>query len=158
MKYARLTKEQFEELHSEFITFLATQQITADEWKELKATKPQVAEEELDVFSDLVWERVLQRAEYLEHFSPKQLHLFRLEDEHITLIALKIDEEGINITTREGYDWLQANLDNDAVVYFTSQKKYKEDATGEIFDLIQKGATITKGDLFKWFERFMDVK
>jgi hypothetical protein len=34
-----------------------------------KAEKPEVAEQELDVFSDLVWEGVLTRAEYLEHFS-----------------------------------------------------------------------------------------
>ena len=40
MKYSRLTKEQFEELHQEFINFLATQSITADEWTNLKANKP----------------------------------------------------------------------------------------------------------------------
>ena len=31
MKYTRLTREQFEELHPEFINFLATQSITAEE-------------------------------------------------------------------------------------------------------------------------------
>ncbi len=30
MKYTRLTKEQLEELHPEFINFLATQSITAE--------------------------------------------------------------------------------------------------------------------------------
>ena len=54
-----LTKEQFEALNQEFINFLATQSITADEWKEIKEQKPEVAEEELDIFSDLVWEGVL---------------------------------------------------------------------------------------------------
>ena len=42
MKYSRLTKEQFEELHQEFINFLATQSITADEWKNIKAEEPEV--------------------------------------------------------------------------------------------------------------------
>ena len=51
MKYTRLTKEQFEELNQEFINFLATQSITAKEWKEIKQLKPAVAEDELDVFS-----------------------------------------------------------------------------------------------------------
>ena len=45
MKYTRLTKEQFEELHQEFINFLATQSITADEWLKLKEDKPEVIEE-----------------------------------------------------------------------------------------------------------------
>jgi hypothetical protein len=44
-------------------------------WDTIKAEKPEVAEQELDVFSDLVWEGVLTRAEYLEHFSKKYLLL-----------------------------------------------------------------------------------
>ena len=51
MKYSRLTKEQLEELHQEFINFLATQSITADEWSDIKINKPEVAEEELDAVS-----------------------------------------------------------------------------------------------------------
>ena len=49
MKYSRLTKEQFEELHQEFINFLATQSITADEWSNIKTNKPELAEQELDL-------------------------------------------------------------------------------------------------------------
>ena len=71
MKYARLTKEQFEELHQEFINFLATQSITAEEWGDIKTNKPEVAEQELDVFSDLIWEGVLSKVQYLEHISPQ---------------------------------------------------------------------------------------
>ena len=52
MKYKRLTKEQFEELHGEFSTFLASQSIDKGEWDKIKVEKPEVAEQELDVFSD----------------------------------------------------------------------------------------------------------
>ena len=76
MKYSRLTKEQFEELHQEFINFLATQSITVDEWQDIKTNKPYVAEQELDIFSDLVWEGVLNQTKYLEHISPKDIHFF----------------------------------------------------------------------------------
>ncbi len=69
MKYTRLTKEQLEELHPEFIRFLASQNIDKAEWDTLKAQKPEVAEQELDVFSDLVWDEVLTKAEWLEHYS-----------------------------------------------------------------------------------------
>ena len=79
MKYTRLTKEQFEALNQEFINFLATQSITADEWKEIKEQKPEVAEEELDVFSDLVWEGVLSKVEYLENIAPQHMYLFKVE-------------------------------------------------------------------------------
>ena len=100
MKYARLTKEQFEELHQEFINFLATQSITADEWKTIKETNPEAAEQELDVFSDLVWYGVLNKVEYLEHISPQQIHLFKCNEKNMRLIALKIENEAID----EGYE------------------------------------------------------
>ena len=92
MKYARLTKEQLEELHPEFINFLATQSITADEWATIKEKQPLVAEEEIDVFSDLVWEGVLTKAQYLEHISPNQMHLFFLRENNMALIAIKINK------------------------------------------------------------------
>ena len=86
MKYSRLTKEQFEELQEEFINFLAAQSITGMEWDEIKRVKPEVAEEELDVFSDLIWEGVLNNASYLENISAHQLFLFKVEESFMKLI------------------------------------------------------------------------
>ena len=158
MQYARLTKEQLEELHQEFINFLATQSITAEEWKDIKTNKPHVAEEELDIFSDLVWERVLTNARFLEHISPNQMHLFALNDDKMSLIAVKVDAPDVDITTKEGYQWLQDNLGDDRVVFLNASKEYGEKPNVDKFALIQQGAQITKGDLFKWFSRFAEVK
>lgn len=152
MKYARLTKEQFEEMHPEFINFLASQSITADEWRLLKSERPEVAEQELDVFSDLVWEGVLGKVKYLEHFSPNQLMLFHVSNAFMDLIALKIDDQNIDITTEYGYKWLQQNLHDDTVSLFTSTKAIKEDRNKDIFVLIQQGAVITKGELYNYFK------
>ena len=68
MKYRRLTKQQLEELQPEFVNFLATQSITGEGWKNLKEEKPEVAEDEIDVFSDLIWEGVLNKVVYLENW------------------------------------------------------------------------------------------
>lgn len=155
MKYSRLTKEQFEELHPEFINFLATQTITADEWADIKRLKPEVAEEELDIFSDLVWEGVLSKATYLENMSPKQLFLFQVEEKQMSLISLKINKEDINITTADGYKWLQENYMDDNVEFFTSEKEFSKDKQQDIFSLIKQGAVITKGSLYQFFERFV---
>lgn len=151
MKYTRLTKEQFEELNQEFINFLATQSITADEWKRLKTEKPEVAEQELDVFSDLIWEGVLNKVKYLEHISPRQLMLFHISEAFMELIAIKIDDENIDITTDYGYKWLQQNLHDDAVNLYTSTKAITDDRNKDIFILIQQGSVITKGELYNYF-------
>lgn len=155
MKYARLSKEQFEELHQEFINFLATQSITADEWKDIKTNKPEVAEQELDVFSDLVWEGVLTKAEYLENISPQHIYLFHLSEERIELIGLKVTNTTIDLTTREGFSWLRENLMDDSVELFQAKKDYSDDKQLDKFALIQQGAVITKGDLFKYFDKLV---
>ncbi len=152
MKYVRLTKEQFDEMHQEFINFLAAQSITAEEWKVIKKDKPEAAEEELDIFSDLIWEGVLNKVEYLEHFSPNQMFLFHITTANIELIAIKIENEAIDITTREGYQWLQTNLMDDAVNIYTSTKAISDDRNKDIFALIKQGANITKGELYGFFE------
>lgn len=155
MKYTRLSKEQFEELHQEFINFLATQSITADEWKDIKTNKPDVAEQELDVFSDLVWEGVLTKAKYLENISPQHMYLFHLAEERIELIGLKITNTTIDLTTKEGFSWLRENLMDDAVELFQAKKDYSDDKQLDKFALIQQGSVITKGDLFTYFNKLV---
>ena len=157
MKYSRLTKEQFEELHQEFINFLATQSITAEEWSALKKNRPEVAEQELDVFSDLVWEGVLKKVKYLEHISHNQMHLFHCIDKEMRLIALKIKNDKIDLTSKQGFEWLRNNLLSEDVEFFTAKKSYSEDKALDKFKLIEQGEVITKGNLFKYFENLVQV-
>jgi hypothetical protein len=151
MKYARLTKEQFEALHREFINFLAAQTITVQEWDDLKQHKPEVAEQELDVFSDLIWEGVLTNAKYLENISNQQLFLFKLNDTTMHLIVVKVKAKDIDLTTESGYQWLQEHFASDYVEFLQASKEYSEDKHQDIFDLIQQGSVITKGDLYAFF-------
>ena len=157
MNYTRLSKEQFEELQQEFINFLATQSISAKEWEEIKQQKPETAEEELDVFSDLIWEGVLEQVTYLEHFSPNQMYLFHISQEEIDLIAVTVGNKAIDITTREGYQWLQKNIMEDSVNLFTSTKAISAERNKDIFALIQQGAVITKGELFEYFDLIVNT-
>jgi len=155
MKYQRLSKEQFEELHKEFINFLATQSITANEWRAIKINKPELAEQEMDVFSDLVWEGVLSRALYLENISSQHLYLFFLAEESIELVGLKIKNDTIDLTTKKGFSWLRDNLMDDSIEFFQSKKNYSQDKQLDKFALIQQGAIITKGELFKYFDKLV---
>ncbi|MBU2938830.1 hypothetical protein KO494_04670 [Lacinutrix sp. C3R15] len=155
MKYSRLTKEQLEELHQEFINFLATQSITASEWDTIKTNTPEVAEQELDVFSDLVWEGVLNQAKYVEHISPQQMHLFHLKEEVMHVIAVQL-KNGIDITTKDGFNWLRENLMDDNVEFLQAKKEYSEDKNKDKFTLIQQGGVITKGDLFIYLDKLIN--
>ena len=155
MKYTRLTKQQFEELQNEFINFLATQSITASEWETIKKNKPQVVEEELDVFSDLVWEGVLGKVTYLENISRQQMHLFHLADKEMKLISVKILNPDIDLNTSLGFNWFKKNWQSDFVEYLHASKAYTEDKNLDKFKLIQEGAVITKGELYQWFDNII---
>lgn len=149
MKYSRLTKEQFEELHQEFINFLATQAIDKAEWDTIKAEKPGVAEQELDVFSDLVWEGVLSRAQYLEHFSKNHIFLFQCYDTYIHSIVLKSLVPETNFLTNEGLQWLSDNMFTETIEMKIGKKEFTEERNASIFQLIEQGAFLSDGQLYQ---------
>ena len=148
MKYARLTKEQFDELHAEFANFLATQTIDKAEWDSLKINKPEVAEQELDVFSDLIWEGVLSRAEFLEHFSRNHIFLFQCFEKDVKSIVLKSLVPETDFLTKEGLQWLSDNMFTENIEMKVGKKVFTEDRNASIFELIQQGAFLSDGQLF----------
>lgn len=155
MKYARLTKEQLEELHVEFTNFLASQQIDKAEWDLLKLNKPEVAEQEIDIFSDLVWEGVLKSARYIEHFSANHIFLFQFDDEQIDTIVLKTTNNSVNFLTKAGLQWLGENLNTNEVDIRFGAKKFGGDRNGEIFEIIQQGGILSQGELYQQIKSFL---
>ena len=149
MKYTRLTKEQFEELHQEFTTFLATQSIDKAEWDSIKKEKPDVAEQELDVFSDLIWEGVLTKAQFLAHFSKNHIFLFQCFDTEVKSIVLKSLVPEVDFLTKEGLQWLSDNLFTETIEMKVGKKVFTEERNYFLFQLIQQGAFLIDGQLFK---------
>ncbi len=148
MKYKRLTKEQFEVLHQEFSNFLATQSINKAEWDVIKKDKPEVAEQELDVFSDLIWEGVLTSAQYLEHFSKNYIFLFHCQEKLIQSIVLKSLVSEIDFMQKEGLQWLSENMFTDNVEIHLGKKEYEQERNAALFDLISQGAILSDGQLY----------
>ncbi|UUV21394.1 DUF6495 family protein [Paenimyroides aestuarii] len=155
MKYARLTKEQLEELHVEFTNFLASQQIDKSEWDLLKTHKPEVAEQEIDIFSDLVWEGVLKSARYIEHFSATHIFLFQFDNEQIDTIVLKTTNETVNFLTKSGLEWLGENMHSNEVEIRYGAKKFGGDRNGEIFEIIQQGGILSQGELYEQIKNIL---
>ena len=154
MKYRQLTKEQFENLHQEFARFLASQSIDVKEWNQIKKEKLYVAEEEMNIFSDIVWDDVLTKTNYIEHFSKTSANLFKCEQTEIHRIAIKIDWD-INLLEQEGFEWLMKNPMDNSVEIFKGTKPYTTERNLEIFDLIEKGSVISKGEIFEYFNQLI---
>lgn len=155
MKYRQLTKEQFENLHQEFAQFLASQKIDVHEWNQIKTEKPAVALEEMNIFSDIVWDDVLTKTNYVEHFSKTSANLFKCDEKNMQRIAIKVNWD-INLLEQEGFEWLMKNPTDNSVEIFKGSKEYKNDRNLEVFDLIEKGSTISKGEIFNYFNKLTD--
>ena len=135
-------------MHQEFATFLATQSIDKNEWDEIKVKTPEVAEQELDVFSDLIWENVLTNAQYLEHFSKNHIFLFHCQENHIDSMVIKSLVTDVDFLQKSGMEWLSDNLFTDTVEMLTGKKGYDRDRNTSIFNLIKEGAILSDGQLY----------
>lgn len=148
MKYKRLTKEQFDSLHEEFANFLASQQIDKKEWEAIKKDTPNIAEDELDIFSDLIWEGVMKNTKFVEHFSQRHVFLFHCQEYFMQTIVIKSLDAQVNFLTNEGLEWLGNNLFTQNVELLRGKKDYTIDRNEEIFKLIEQGAILSDGQLF----------
>lgn len=156
MKYTRLTKEQFDELHPEFINFLASQSIDKAEWDAIKENKPEVAEQELDVFSDLIWEGVLAKAEFLEHFSKNHIFLFKCNEKDVNSIVLKSMSPEVDFLTKEGLQWLSDNMFTENVEMKIGKKVFEDERNTSLFSLIQQGAFLSDGQLYQQINQIIE--
>lgn len=148
MKYRQLTKEQFEELSEEFAQFLATQQVDVKEWNEIKQKNPSMAEEELNLFSDVVWEDVLSKTKYLEHYSDQHLNLFQCNSKEMIRIYVKLSDEHKSFANPDDFEWFLKNPLHDCFEYFKASKKYEGNRNEELFKMIEMGSHISSGEIF----------
>ncbi|WP_396142912.1 DUF6495 family protein [Flavobacterium sp.] len=148
MKYARLTKEQLEELHPEFITFLATQSIDKIEWDEIKKNRPNVVEQEIDIFSDMIWEKALTNVSHIDHFSKNYIFLFKCYQNEVLSFVIKTNNPQIDFVSADGINWLSENLFSDEVEITRGKKDISENRNESLFEIIKQGGIISKGELF----------
>lgn len=148
MKYARLTKEQLEELHPEFITFLATQSIDKIEWDDIKKKRPHLAEQEIDLFSDVIWDKALTNVSYIDHFSKNYIFLFKCVEEVVFSWVVKTNNPQIDFVSADGIHWLADNLFSNDVEITKGRKDISENRNVALFEIIKQGGIISKGELF----------
>jgi hypothetical protein len=68
------------------------------------------------------------------------------------LIALKLKDHVVDLTTKDGFQWLRDNLLSDSIEFYNAKKDYTEDKYLDIFKIVESGGSITKGELFQYFE------
>ncbi len=147
MKYRRLSGKQLEALHEDFSKFLVLRKINIEEWENLKRTHPEAAEQEINAFSDRVWENILQKVRYLEHISPHTINLFKCNKTDVERVV--IQSEVKNFSSKENIEWILNNLHSNTLKIMRGARNYTQQRNTELFNLIEKGAEFSKGELFE---------
>ena len=128
---------------------MASQKIDKALWESYKKTNTEIVAEELAIFSDLVWDDVLSKVNYLEEATKNELHFYKVTASAIQLLIIQTFEKQ-DLRTKEGITWLINNLNNDTIELTKGTKKINKDTKNKVlFDLIQKGAQITDGKLYE---------
>ena len=148
MRYKRLNQEELQALEKEFVNFLASAQITGSDWVKMKTNELAKAEELIDVFSDVVYDKILRKIKYLEYRDAKTLNIFYCADDRIVLAGMRVKEHSqLDFTAPDFFaKW---NADDFTMVNIVkSEKGYVKERELEVFELLQSGCLITDDKLF----------
>nr|MBF6607665.1 hypothetical protein [Flavobacterium sp.] len=74
---------------------------------------------------------------------------FHCSDAHVKSIVLKSLVPEIDFLTREGLQWLSDNMFTDTIEMKVGKKEFGADRNLDIFHLIQQGAFLSDGQLYK---------
>jgi len=157
MKYRRLTDEELKEVESQFVRFLAANQVTADDWEKLKQESSEKAERLIEIFSDTVFDKVLDDVEYLEFKTPRDLKTFHFLEDKAIMNGLKVEgETEIDLTQAKSPQQLaqQLRLSGAKLKLYTAEKQYNTSRKMEMFYLMESGALISRtGSLYQSLEK-----
>ncbi|BDS15521.1 DUF6495 family protein [Aureispira anguillae] len=139
MRFRRLTTEELESLEEDFIQFLASNQITADEWVALKEKNAERVHELIELFSDIVLEKVFSNIECLQHRTKDTIRVFYCQADKITMTGLQITDPSKDLTNPEHLAIL-ANPETltGSVKVFQMDKAYEKERPDEVFSMMYK--------------------
>ena len=147
MRFKVLSDEELQANEQELIQFLIVNGIDGPLWEKMNQEEPAKAVTLVELFSDIVWERLLTKTNYLEFRSSNKLFVFHCGPEEIELLTLQSDFPQVDFSTPER---IHASLLEfpDQVTCFTQKKSYDPTREDELFRMIQQGCVRSTDTFF----------
>lgn len=147
MKYKPLTSEELSNLEKEFIQFLSSNTITRTDWDTIKTTPK--ADDLINMFSDIVWDKILDNIKYLQHVTDNEFKLFYCGEKEIFLRAMNIVSGDVNFNKNALQEIALASKKSQAdVTVFKTSKAYSPDRNIELFKMLENGCSVSSKELF----------
>ena len=132
----------------EFVNFLVFNSITAAEWESLKIDNSERVNELLDLFSNLVFEKIMVGIKYLEYRSEKELRAYQCLADKLVELSIKLDVKSKSSFLDSSFftEFQNKNFEGKLLL---AEKKYSMPRELELFQMTEKGCIISDGKLFK---------
>lgn len=144
-KYRLLTQEELEPLSEEFLKYLVVANILPEQWELLKKEKIEEAEKHLAVFSDLVFDKIMQQHQYLERITSAKIeayHFMKNKAEMVALVAKNASCPSLLETNLADIDIRQFDL-------IRGSKSYQKSREEEMFQMTQQECVPSDGNWYK---------
>ncbi len=153
MKYRMLNQEERQIFDEDFKAFLITNGIHAEEWVEMNAKNPDKAIKLVELFSDIVLEKVYQKIEFIEFRSIDSCLVFQCASDNMNLISIvSMDKENVDLSKPESIHEALINKVNKLEVFKTT-KLYNNLRELEIHKMIEQGCVNSSKDFWEALEK-----
>jgi hypothetical protein len=140
LKFRALTSDELSELETEFKQFLIINELYDAEWRDLATKDPQKAQEFIDMFANIVLEKVYNKQPGLLQIGKDFITVFDFQDEIWNFYHFQTTEvELLNDCNPENFMKLLQNRWEHLTLHKGS-KKSSEHKAEEVYNLICKGA------------------
>ena len=148
MKYRVLTNEELIPLEEDLKAFLIVNGVDGSEWGKINVNQPEKAVELVELFSDVVLQKVYEKIQFLEFRSSTSCLIFKCGSESIDLISIQsLPESDCDLSTPESiHEALVKN--SDSLTFFKSSKKYNGIREQEIHQMLESGCLLSSEDFW----------
>ena len=143
MKYRILNNTELEPLKDDFIKFLSANTVTGEDWAKIKSNKPNEALKLVEIFSDVVWEKALDKIKYLEHRDDNYLKVFYCGENKIEMVGFKVSAKNAPSLLDESTFKLlgsgELKFSELGAEFSSSEKNYTISRNMDLFSMIESG-------------------
>lgn len=148
--YRELTLEELSHFEQEFKEFLAVNGIDSELWTEIKSTDQEKVSQLISSFSDVIYNSVLLKMEYVEFATEHDIKYFYYGKEKAELIGLQSNE----VTFTNPQEVIKAIEEKKvAIKSYRTSKVYSKKREEELFEMIKNGCQPSDGKMFKVLEK-----
>ena len=155
MKYRMLTHEELSHFEEDLKAFLIIHGIDGPLWEKMNKETPDKAVELVELFSDVILQRVYEHISFLEFRSPDSFAVLHLENEQQSLILVKsLDTVVADLSTPESIQ--QAlSMQLSKLEFFRSTRSYPSTREMAVHQLLDQGCVISNNSIWEALENLL---